>query len=88
MFTVRWKRSALDELTRLWMLADSTMRQAITAATNEIDQGLKQEPAGKGESRDGNDRVWFVFPLGIRFEVNHEKAIVRVLQVWVYQRRR
>jgi hypothetical protein len=34
MFTVRWKRSALNELAALWTQADSAMRQAINAATN------------------------------------------------------
>src|SRR4051812_32671572 len=46
------------------------MRQAITAAAHQIDQGLRGDPESKGESRGGADRVWFVFPLGIRFEVD------------------
>ena len=87
MFTVRWKRSALNELATRWIQADSAMRQAITAATNQIDEELQQDPESKGESRGDAERIWFVFPLGIRFEADQQHLIVRVLHVWSYQRR-
>ena len=87
MFTVRWKRSAANELATLWIQADSAMRQAITAATNHIDQKLQREPERQGESRGDQERIWFVFPLGIRFEVDKKKSIVRVLHLWSFQRR-
>jgi len=87
MFTVRWTRSALNELATLWTQADSALRQAITAATNQIDQELQQDPESKGESREGNERILFVFPLGIRYEVDRQRSIVRVLHVWSYRRR-
>jgi hypothetical protein len=87
MFTVRWKRSALDELAALWSSADSVMRQAITTATNQIDLGLQHDPIEKGESRGSEQRIWFMFPLGIRFEVDRQQSSVRVLHVWSYRRR-
>jgi hypothetical protein len=87
MFTVRWKRSALNELATLWTQADSVTREAITTATNEFDQALQQNPASKGESREGDVRILFIFPLGIRFDVDRQQSIVQVLHVWSYKRR-
>lgn len=87
MFTVRWKRSALNELAALWTQADSTMRQAITAATNRIDQELQHDPENQSESRGGGERVYFEFPLGIRFEVDRQESLVHVLHVWSFRKR-
>jgi hypothetical protein len=87
MFTVRWKRSALNELTTLWTQADSATRQAITAASHRIEQTLRQDPEGVGESRTGNLQVWFVFPLGVRFVVDPQQSVVRIVHVWTYRRR-
>jgi len=88
MFTVRWTRSATNELTDLWTRADSALRQAITAAAHRIDQELRADPENKGESRGDNERVWFAFPLGIRFEVDRRRSVARILHVWNYGRRR
>jgi hypothetical protein len=88
MFIVRWARSARDELAALWIQAESERRQEITAAAHRIDQELETNPDGVGESRLGNERVAFFFPLGIRFDVDQEQSTVRVLQVWNYRQRR
>ncbi len=87
MVTVRWKQSALNELATLGTQADSAMRQAITVATNHIDEELQQDPVNKGESGEGSVRILLVFPLGVRFEVDKQNSIVRVLHVWSYRRR-
>lgn len=87
MFQVRWKRSALDELAALWTQADSAMRLAITRATNRIDQELRGDPENRGESRGTQERVYFEFPLGIRFEVDRQLSLVHVLQVWSFRKR-
>jgi hypothetical protein len=87
MFTVRWKRSALNELATLWTQADSVMRQAITTATSRIDQELQHHPETRGESRGVQDRIYFEFPLGIRFEVDRQQSIVHVLHVWSFRKR-
>jgi hypothetical protein len=81
MFTVRWTRSALNELAALWLQADASFRQAITLATNQIDLTLQRDPENAGESRDGNERVLFEFPLAIRFEAVTQRRVVRVLHV-------
>ena len=88
MFTVLWGLEALEELTHLWIQADSMLRKAITTASHQIDQQLAHDPENIGESRIGTERIWFVFPLGILFEVDHANKTVRVLQVWRYQKRK
>jgi hypothetical protein len=42
MYTVRWKRTALDKLTELWL--DATDRTAINNAVEEIDRLLASNP--------------------------------------------
>jgi hypothetical protein len=86
-WTVRWKKSALGVLANLWMNANSDLRRQITAATNLIDRLLQYDPQTIGESREGDDRVEYVPPLGIRFEVNKATHVVNVLHTWLVRRR-
>ena len=51
MFRVEWLDTAMVELMTLWLQADSTLRQALTAASHQIDQRLSHDPANVGESR-------------------------------------
>ena len=45
-------------------------------------------PHAIGEDRAAMERVYFVFPLGVRFEESTTKrAVARVLHVWSYRRR-
>ena len=88
MFTVLWGQEALDKLPRLWTQSDSPIRAAITAAMHQIDKTLAADPENTGESRSGEDRVWFAFPLGILFEVDRPKMAVRILQVWLFRKRK
>jgi hypothetical protein len=87
MFRVEWLQVALDELARIWMGADSRLRQAITAATNTIDQELQADPYRESESRDDEDRVLFVYPLGVQIEIDLSRRIVWILHVWQFRRR-
>jgi len=86
MFEVEWLQSAVDELTRIWTAADSALRQDITAASNQIDQQLENNPHGAGESRPGGRRILFVFPLGVVFRVEPDDKTVTVLGVWLVRR--
>lgn len=43
-FRVRWSDRALDELTTLWIRADTDHRRAITSASQAIDQQLSLNP--------------------------------------------
>jgi hypothetical protein len=87
MFRVEWIQQALDELTSIWMQADSSMRQAITVATHSIDTELQVNPYRSSESRDDEERVLFVYPLAVQIEVDLQQRIVWVLHVWRFRRR-
>ncbi len=84
MFTVRWKQSAVNELTSLWMTADAEGRRRLTEATNLIDRQLQANREAAGESRPGGRRIMFVGRLGILFRANTADRVVRVLQVWMF----
>jgi hypothetical protein len=84
MHIVRWAKSARDELAAMWVDADSTGREAITAAAAEIDGLLKNKPGEVGESRAANRRIAFVPPLGLTFDVIETNRGVKVLHVWLY----
>ncbi len=84
MYHVEWAKSARAELASTWVDADSTQREAITAATAKIDEVLTISPGEVGESRSGNRRIAFVPPLGVAFAVDDAKQRVKVLHVWPY----
>jgi hypothetical protein len=85
MFRVRWERRALSALADLWTRADPSLRQAITAATHQIDQLLSTDPLGQSESRPGGRRILFVSPLGITFRIEGDGQTVSVLRVWLFR---
>jgi hypothetical protein len=87
MFRVEWLQEALDELTRIWLQADSPLRQAITLASHIIDQELQMDPYRHSESREGEERVLFAYPLAVEIEVDLEQRVVWVLHVWQFRRR-
>jgi hypothetical protein len=67
MFQVVWLEASLDELADIWTHADSSVRQAITIAANSIDYELRTSPYNQGESREGQERVFYVYPWGFNF---------------------
>jgi hypothetical protein len=83
MYQVEWTRSARAELATAWIEADATQREAITAATVQIDQALQSSPGEFGESRTGNRRIAFVPPLGLAFSVDEAHQRAKVLHVWL-----
>ena len=87
MFRVVWLETALNELAAAWTPADSTQRRAITAASHQIDQLLRSNPQGQGESRPQGHRIMFQLPLGITFEIRLQTGEVRVLHVWIVRPR-
>ena len=87
MFRVEWLQTALNQLMIIWVQADSALRQAITAATHQIDQQLQADPYGQSESRPGGRRILFVPPLGILFPIEAGGQTVSVLRVWLFRKR-
>ena len=88
MFRVFWHRDALEELARVWMDAADVERRSITAAVQEVDQLLAGSPETVGESRDGTERITFVGPLGLVYDVYPQQRLVRIDQVWHLRRNR
>jgi hypothetical protein len=86
MFHVKWIQKALDELASIWVQAESSLRKSITASTNVLDAELRTDPFRQSESRDNEERVLFVYPLAVQFEVDRQKRAVFVLHVWRFRR--
>lgn len=77
---VGFKKSAEDELAEIWMRAPD--RQAVTASANHIEQMLRDDPWGCGESRGGSLHVVIEEPLAALYEIDDEDYFVHVLKVW------
>lgn len=88
MFHVHWHHSALDELANAWLLGDSALRKAITAANFSIDLRLQIDPLNEGESRPRNRRLAFFAPLAVIFEVNAATSTVTILHVQLFGKRK
>jgi len=82
---VRWAPTAREELTKIWVRADSAKRRAITSAAHAIDVRLAGDPDSEGESRAAGERVLFERPLGVVFQVQPDRSAVRVLRVWTFR---
>ena len=88
MFRVRWKRSAVNQLARVWVQANSAERQAITAASHEVDLRLQRDPENEGESRPKGRRIMFEAPLAVTFRIEADGRTVSVLQLRMFRKRK
>jgi len=73
-FSVIWKFTALLQLNSL--IASSVDSASIQQTAAFIDFALRRVPHDMGESRDGNDRLWYVDSLGIYFAVDDNRLSV------------
>ena len=78
-YKVRWLRHAKNDLADIWTRAAD--REAVTAASYQIDQRLANDPANEGESREGDVRVTFERPLRVQFLVKEADRKVVVISV-------
>jgi len=78
-YTVTSHPTMEQRLAELWMAASD--RDAMTAATSEIDSTLAADPLRVGESRSDNQRIWFVPPLVIVYEVSQDDRLVIIQDV-------
>jgi hypothetical protein len=85
MFSIYRHQSALVPLREVWEKADAALRDAILRASETLDQILAHDPSAQGEGRDGPVRILLQAPMGVLFEVDEEKKLVRILRAWVYR---
>ena len=79
-WTVVWANQALAQLTSLWL--DAPDRTEITKASSQIDVLLCNRPLEVGEERTPPERVLFIKPLALLYDVVEEDCLVTVYAVW------
>lgn len=84
-FAVTWPVSVVQELARL-EAADVDPARVRTAAA-WVDYALRRVPRDMGESRDGDERVWYGDVLGVHDHVDPDAMKVRVIAVGPARRR-
>lgn len=81
-FTVILSTTAEQHLMACWLSA--TDQPTVTEAAHSIDQKLKADPLGVGESRASSvNRIGFIPPLGFTFDVVVDDATVYVTALWL-----
>jgi mRNA-degrading endonuclease RelE of RelBE toxin-antitoxin system len=78
-YAVIWTKKAADQLAQAWL--DATDRTAVQRASNLIDTLLATDPRAHGESRRGNDRLFYEPPLAVYYRVDDSDRKVFVLSV-------
>jgi hypothetical protein len=88
MSVVEWEDSARDELADIWVEASPDEREKIAALIEQLERDLRREPFDVGESRTGRVRVEVRSPLVFWFDVTPDGAVVRVIRVRRWRRRK
>jgi nitric oxide synthase oxygenase domain/subunit len=83
-YRVLWQDAALLELDEIWLA--SADKEGIQTVAMRVNTELAFRPREAGESREGNDRVLFKFPLIVWFRVIERMNEVLVLHVSVSKR--
>jgi hypothetical protein len=87
-YVVEWDQLPLDEVTVLWLAADTVGRKAITQACDTVDQQLSANPFANSESRYNNRRITFVPPLVVIYRIESDDRTVTVIDVRQIRRRK
>lgn len=66
---VEWTRRALDQLALIWVVITQAQREIVERAVLEINARLAIDAQFLGESRQPGERVWFHYPLVVRFRL-------------------
>jgi hypothetical protein len=83
-YAVIWAMDAIRELTRIEQAAVDPA--AVRAAANRIDFALRRVPRDMGESRDGDERLWYEDVLGVWYRVDDVQMRVQVGAVGLSRR--
>lgn len=80
MFEVIWSDEGEQRLAAVWLASKD--RNAVTTATDEVDNVLIHFPISAGEPSYDTVRIFTHPPLAVEFEVIEEERKVFVLSVW------
>ena len=83
-YEVIWDDSATDELQRVH--DEALDKEGVVHAVTRIGIELSQIPLEAGESREGNRRILFKYPLIVWYAVNDRLKTVRVTRVGLWRR--
>jgi hypothetical protein len=78
-YTVVWVKRVEDRLIDIWLAAQD--RDAITAATHEIDAQLAVDPQFKGGELSEGMRYYEAEPLRVAFTVHMDDRIIEIVSV-------
>ena len=79
---IKWQPRARRELADVYLVARRRgLGRAVTQASAQVDVLLAQSPDSQGEARDDHNRVVFVWPLAVHFEVVPKRRRVIVQSV-------
>jgi hypothetical protein len=81
MYIVEWSQVALSRLTELLTTLSPADWTKVSGAVEMLDTRLQNDPLQVGESRDKTERIAFVGPLIVSFDVHHADRHVTVLAV-------
>jgi hypothetical protein len=86
MYALDWLHEALYELQAYWSGADPSRRALLEWAIMDLDYTLSRDPHNEGESRPGNYRVAFSYPLAVLYTVDDYRHLAQIHHVWTYHR--
>ena len=84
MYELVWLPRARDELLAIAAATPDSARPLLIWAIGDIDYRLSRRPADEGESRPGNRRIAFSWPLVVVYEVDDVAHRVRIGHAWTH----
>ena len=85
-YEVAWRADILDVLAQIYVSVKSEDRQRLAEGVEALNGRLADDPLSVGESREGAVRIAFPPLLVVRFRVNEQTKIVRIVGVGKFGR--
>ncbi len=85
-YQVAWRADILDVLAEIYVSIKSDQRHRMADGIEALNGRLADDPLSVGESREGAVRIAFPPLLVVRFRVNEQTRIVRIVGVGKFGR--
>ena len=85
-YQVAWRADILDVLAEIYVSIKSDQRQRMADGIEALNGRLANDPLSVGESREGAVRITFPPMLVVRFRVDEQTRIVRIVGVGKFGR--